>query len=189
MRNSIQWTRGTVQRFWARVPLREKGLFAAGLPMLAVIFSATMAFFGNEERERTEAAVRRHFSMIENLADLQAHLLDAETGLRGHLLAHESKFLQPYELARRSLSELEALRQLVEGEPGVTPRQQKLVRLGQIRETVQREMTLLEGLRAFTRDEAGLSGGVLNPQLEQSKLIMTSSAPKYARCATTKSSC
>lgn len=68
MRNSIQWTRGTVQRFWARVPLREKGLFAAGLPMLAVIFSATMAFFGNEERERTEAAVRRHFSMIENLA-------------------------------------------------------------------------------------------------------------------------
>lgn len=141
--------------------------------MLAVIFSAGMAFVGHEERARTEAAVRRPFSMIENLADLQGHLLDAETGLRGNLLARRAEFLEPYELARRALpEELETLRGLVEGEPGTSPRQQKLVRLAQIRETVGREMTLLDGLHAFIKEETNSSNDALNAQLAERKTTM-----------------
>lgn len=127
-----------------------------------------MAFLGNEERERTEGAVRRHFFLIENLADLQAHLLDAETGLRGNLLAHKAEFLAPYELATRFLPrELDSLQQLVEGEPGAIPRRQKLVRLRQIRTTVLREMTLLDRLRAFSG-----AGAALDAQLVESKTTM-----------------
>lgn len=173
MFRSLRDATGPIQRLWARVPLREQGLLAAALPMVAVVFSAAMAFVGNEERERTEAAVRRHFSMIENLADLQSHLLDAETGLRGNLLARRAEFLEPFELARRALpEELETLRGLVEGEPGASQRQQKLVRLAQIRETVEREMTLLDRLHAFVEEDTVSSKVALDSQLADSKTTM-----------------
>ncbi|MGI8431220.1 MAG: CHASE3 domain-containing protein [Chthoniobacterales bacterium] len=160
-------------RLWAQVPLREQGLIAAALPMVAVVFSAAMAFVGHEERARTEGAVRRHFSMIENLADLHAHLLDAETGLRGSLLAQRAEFLQPYDLAKRALpEELKTLQHLVEGEPGAGPRQEKLVRLAQIRQTVEQEMKLLEKLRAFAGNKTATSAAALDTQLAESKTTM-----------------
>lgn len=109
---------GNIQRLWTQLPLREQALLAFALPMLVVIFSAVMAFVGNEERERTESAVRRHFAMIEQLSDVLTHLLDAETGLRGHLLAGRAEFLEPYQLAARSLpEELQNLQTLIASDP------------------------------------------------------------------------
>lgn len=152
---------GNIQRLWTRLPLREQALLAVALPMLAVIFSAVMAFVGNEERERTEGAVRRHFAMIEQLSDVLTHLLDAETGLRGHLLAGRAEFLEPYQLAARSLpQELKNLQTLIATDPREAPREKKLARLAGIRDTVGEEMALLEhlgALHAASADNAATS--------------------------------
>lgn len=164
-----------LQHGWQHLPLRGLGLVSAALPMVAVVFSAAMAFVGNQQRERMETAVTRHFEMVERLGELLTHLLDAETGLRGHLLtAGRAEFLAPYEQATRSLpGELEALRTFTRGEPGEGPRQDKLTRLEAIRGTVERELALLGELRALPPGApAANGGGPLATLLGRSKATM-----------------
>ena len=56
--------------------------------MVAVVASAVLAFVGNQNRQRMETAVTRHFEMVGRLGELLTLMLNAETGLRGHLLTH-----------------------------------------------------------------------------------------------------
>ena len=149
----------------------------AALPLIAVIFSASLAFFGNRERSRTETALAHHIALVEGLNQLSTLMLNAETGLRGYLLARQKEFLQPYELATQSLSpELETLHTLVESEPGEGPRLEKRARLAAIRATVEQEMTLLAGLRARIKDDGTESPSPndesLKPELARSRVTM-----------------
>ena len=98
--------------------------------MLAVVASAMLALYGNQSRMRTETAVTRHFTMVEKLNDLLVLMLNAETGLRGHLLTQRTEFLEPYALAQRLLpGKLDGLHDFIEAEPGEEPRAQKGARL------------------------------------------------------------
>ena len=164
-----------LHHLWQHLPLKGLGVLSAALPMVAVVASAVLAFMGNQNRQRMEMAVTRHFEMVERLGDLLTLMLNAETGLRGHLLTQRAEFLEPFAFAQRSLpDELESLRAFIEAEPGAGPRAQKRARLEEIRGTVGQEMTLLAQLRDATAIEApraanseGLSG-----QLIQSKALM-----------------
>lgn len=133
--------------------------------MVAVVVSAALAFVGNQNRQRTEMAINRHFEMVARLNDLLTLVLNAETGLRGHLLTHQAEFLEPYTLAERTLpGQLASLHSFVEAEPGTEPRQQKRARLARIQETVEHEIALLDALRQI--DVAGwqASGDTRLPQ-------------------------
>ena len=160
---------------WQHLPLKGLGVLSAVLPMVAVAASAVLAFVGNQNRQRMETAVTRHFEMVERLGDLLTLMLNAETGLRGHLLTRRAEFLEPFAFAQRSLpDELESLRAFIEAEPGAGPRGQKRARLEQIRGTVGQEMTLLARLRDARSIEApGTAGSEgLSAQLIQSKALM-----------------
>ena len=158
--------------------MRGLGIASAALPMVAVVFSAAMAFVGNHQRERMETAVTRHFEMVERLGNLLTHLLDAETGLRGHLLTDgRGEFLKPYEEAASLLPrELDGLRDFVQGEPGERPRREKLAGLEGIRGTVGQELALLGQLRTFppAGTGAGAADGELASGLVRSKATMDS---------------
>ena len=66
------------------------GIFLAALNML--------------QRNRTnEALVKHTYSVIVSLQKLGIHLRDAETGVRGFLLSGETRFLEPYTLAKTNL--------------------------------------------------------------------------------------
>ncbi len=161
-----------LQHGWQHLPLRGLGIVTAALPMVAVVFSAAMAFVGNQQRERMETAVTRHFTMVERLGDVLTHLLDAETGLRGNLLAGRAEFLEPYAEATRSLpGELDALRSFIQGEPGERPRREKLVGLEGIRVTVGQELELLGQLRASTPAGAGATATIADDGGLVSRLI------------------
>ncbi len=149
-------------------------MLSAALPMVAVVASAGLAFVGNQNRQRMETAVTRHFEMVERLGELLTLMLNAETGLRGHLLTQRAEFLEPFAFAQQSLpDELESLHAFIEAEPGVGPRGQKRARLEQIRGTVEQEMTLLARLRdARTVQPSGAAGEELSTQLIQSKALM-----------------
>ena len=98
-------------------------MLSAALPMVAVIASAVLAFVGNQKRQRMETAVTRHFEMVERLGNSLTLMLNAETGLRGHLLTKRAEFLEPFAFAQRSLpDELESLHAFIEAEPGAGPR-------------------------------------------------------------------
>ena len=172
--DSLQRLGEKLHGLWQHLPLKSLGVLSAALPMVAVVASAVLAFVGNQNRERTETAVTRHFEMVARLNDLLTLMLNAETGLRGHLLAHQPEFLEPFALARQSLpGELDRLRAFVEAEPGDGPRAQKRGRLDEVRRTIGHEMALLEALRQI--DTAGQPtdpGGKLAEQFVQSKQTM-----------------
>ena len=142
--------------------------------MVAVVASAALAFVGNQNRARTETAVTRHFEMVARLNDLLTLMLNAETGLRGHLLAHRAEFLEPFALAQRSLpGELQRLRAFIEAEPGDEPRARKLARMKEIHATVDHEMALLGELRNVDAiGQAAREGDGLSGQFIQSKETM-----------------
>ena len=146
------------------------------MPLVAVVFSASLAFVGNRQRALTESAVVHHIGLMEGLGQLSTLMLNAETGLRGYLLARQSEFLQPYELATQSLSaELDRLHSLVESEPGEQPRREKRARLAAIRATVEEAMTIFSGRRAQAdgSTNAPVPGNeALTQQLARSKATM-----------------
>src|ERR1700738_1761941 len=80
---------------WQRIPLRAQGILYNSLPLIAVLVTAVFAYYSNQQRERTEMSLNRHFEMVENLADIHTALLKAEAGLRGNLLTHDPTLLQP----------------------------------------------------------------------------------------------
>ena len=118
-----------------RVPLRVQGIVLVGLPLVAVVISATLAFLGSHQRANIEADVQRHFQMVSGLSDVITLMVNAETGMRGYLLTQRDEFLQPYATASQNLSPAMAhLRALAEAEPGLNPRLEKLHRLNQVQQ-------------------------------------------------------
>lgn len=159
---------GKFEAFWSHLSLRTLGGILAALPLIAVIFSASLAFFGNRERARTESALAHHIELVEGLGQLSTLMLNAETGLRGYLLVRQAEFLQPYDRAVQSLGkELATLHVLVESEPGEQPRREKRARLTAIQETAAQEMTIFARLRA-----AASNPGSGNQDLARSKAAM-----------------
>ncbi len=126
-----------------RVPLRVQGIFFNSLPLIAVLLSAGFAYYSNQQRERTEMSLNRHFEMVENLAAIDRNLLSASAGVRGHLLTHDSSFLAPYAHARDLIPEkLARVRTLMESIPKENRRVEKLARFDVVQTQVKSEMEI-----------------------------------------------
>lgn len=163
-----------IHALWQHLPLKGLGVVSAALPMVAVVVSAVLAFLGNQNRERTETAITRHFETVARLNDLFTLMLNAETGLRGHLLTHRPEFLEPFALAKKSLpGELDRLHAFIEAEPGQEPRAQKRARLEEIQRLIEHEMSLLNALgRTGPSASPADAGGQLTGQFVESKETM-----------------
>jgi CHASE3 domain sensor protein len=169
--------REKLKEVWSLLTLGGRGAALTALPLVAVVFSASLAFVGNRQRALTESAVVHHIGLMESLGQLSMVMLNAETGLRGYLLARQAEFLQPYELAAQSrAADLDHLHSLVESEPGVQPREKKRARLMAIRATVEEAMTIFDGLRAQAvekdTDTPAPSNEAITLQLVRSKAVM-----------------
>jgi PAS domain S-box-containing protein len=83
-------------------------------------------------------------------------LVDAETGVRGYLLTHEQKFLQPYRTARRDLpNQWRNLSTLTRNEPKLVAETEK------VRTLVQTKLKILGALTRYPNDH----GGAISPQV------------------------
>ena len=117
---------------WRRLPLSFQKTILVWLPLIALLASAITAFVGNWQRERTEGAVTRHFELVSDYQEALLLLVNAETGMRGYLLTRRREFLQPFQDAQRSLpSIISSLRETIQQEPGMAPRERKTARLNQ----------------------------------------------------------
>ena len=113
-----------------------------GLPLLAVVISAVLAFHGNQKRANIEIDLQRHFQMDRSLGEVLTWMLNAETGMRGYLLTQRDEFLQPYATASQDLpAALAHLRALAEAEPELSPRLEKMQRLNQLQLLIKRQMS------------------------------------------------
>ena len=82
--------------------------------LLSVIFIAIVSYFLLESRSVSQRRVRHTLDVLQHVELLGSALKDAETGQRGYLLTHDSRYLAPYESAHgRIAGELARLRPLI----------------------------------------------------------------------------
>ena len=144
--------------FWRFIPLRVQGLLLNSLPLLAVLLTASFAFFSNQQRERMEMSVTRHFEMVENLIDAQTELLSAEAGLRGYLLTHSPPFLEPYAEARDLIPQkLARVTALIQSIPKPARRAEKLARFAAVQGQIEAQLETLARLVPDGEDAGDLS--------------------------------
>lgn len=130
---------------WDELPLPYKGLITTGLPFVAVLISASIAYYGNYQRQNLEADIQRKFKAVRAMSDVLNVMVNAETGMRGYLLTKRENFLEPYIQAKQNLpNELNELRSLAEGEPGEKPRAEKLAQINQLQTLIEKQIADLD---------------------------------------------
>src|SRR6202034_3563171 len=118
---------------------------------------AGFAFFSNQQREKVEMALGRHFEMVENLVNVQTTLLEAEAAVRARLLTHRADFLAPYETARESVPQTMAhIRKIMEGIPKANRRIEKLAVFDALQKLVNGRMEALVALNESAETPAAI---------------------------------
>ena len=146
---------------WRRIPLWMQGIILNSLPFIAVLLSAGFAFFSNQQREKVEMALGRHFEMVENLVNVQTTLLEAEAAVRARLLTHRADLVAPYDAARQSVPRTMAhIRSIMEGIPRANRRVEKLAQFDALQKLVDARMEALATLSASGQAPAAIESGV-----------------------------
>lgn len=139
-----------VMRAWRIVPLHVQGACITLLPLVAILFSFSLALVGNYQRARIEAALERHVQMTRGLTAILTLMVDAETGMRGYLLTRRQDFLEPYALATQELPvTMTEISALVESEPGEQPRARKLVIVSSLHDAIDQQLDDLDWQRQY----------------------------------------
>lgn len=162
-------------RLWRRVPLRLQGMVTIGLPLLAVIISATLALIGNYRRANIQADVQRKFQMTAALDDVLTLMVNAETGVRGYLLTKRAEFSQPFATASENLpAAMNHARALAAAEPGERPRLEKLRRLEVIQRLIEQQMSDLAAQQSYAHAPltANMTNADIYPHLAYGKSLM-----------------
>lgn len=145
MLEKLRKTFAPVIKVWDKIPLPWQGLITTGLPFVAVFISATIAFYGNYQRQNIETDVQRKFKMVSAMSGVLNLMVNAETGMRGYLLTKRENFLEPYNLAKQNLPEsLGEIRSLAEAEPGEKPRLEKLERVNRLQALIDKQIADLD---------------------------------------------
>jgi CHASE3 domain sensor protein len=140
-----------------QIPLRVQGIFYNSLPLVAVLLSAAFAFISNQRRERTEMSLNRHFEMVDNLIGIDNLLLSASAGVRGDLLTHDGKFLEPFQQAEQLVPQkIARVRTLMESIPKENRRIERLAQWDNIQGEVKNAM---ESIASLSKADAGLGSG------------------------------
>jgi len=146
---------------WRRIPLWVQGILLNSLPLIAVLLSAGFAFFSNQQRDKMEMSLGRHFEMVENLVTVQTTLLEAEAAVRARLLTRRADFLAPYEAARESVPQtLAHIRTIMEGIPRANRRVEKLAAFDALQKLVNARMEALSAVNGSGEPSAAIESDI-----------------------------
>lgn len=152
--------------------MRVQTRITIGLPLLAVLVSASLALTGNLQRVDIETDIQRKFEMTGTLGELTTLMVDAETGVRGYQLTGQTQFLQPWTEASAQLpSVLDRLDALAAAEPGEKPRTDKLARIAELRDLSGKQMADLARQRDVVA-AGGDTGAEIRGDLAYGKNLM-----------------
>lgn len=156
---------------WQRIPLRVQGVLFNSLPLVAVLITAVFAYYSNQQRERTELSLSRHYEVVENLVDVQTSLLNASAGLRGYLITHDPSMLKPAADARTVIAQkLAQVRKLMESIQKPLIRTLKLARLDAVQKQATDELAALTALSTAETD--GASAQDLSAQIQRNQPLL-----------------
>ncbi|WP_438030042.1 CHASE3 domain-containing protein [Sorangium sp. So ce233] len=131
-------------------------------PLVALILLAVTSVHNAARLLEISQELKQTYRVLTELDELHTHFLDAETGQRGFIITGDDAFLEPYELALRSIdADYEELRRLTEGSPGDQGRLDRLRplmrdKLEEMRLTIEQRRR--EGAEAAARTVASGRG-------------------------------
>lgn len=158
---------------WNRAPIRAQGGILALIPVFVVVISFIVAIYGNRTRVWIEYDIQRKFQMVRQYNDLLTLMVDAETGERGFLLTKRVEYLEPYQKAVEQIPpSIESLKTTIEAEPGEKPRLERLEKLVQIQDLINRQLASLKASQEYVTN--GKSQDELNRHLLKGKGLMDS---------------
>jgi len=170
LRTVLKWRWIRYLQFWNHATLRAQGGILAAIPIIAVLVSFAVAFYGNRSRSWIEYDIQRKFKMVRQYNDLMTLMVDAETGERGFLLTKRPEYLEPYERAVAGIpSVITSLRENIELEPGENPRLRRLEGLGIIEDLVGKQLASLKASQDYV---SGKSADQLYEHLQGGKTLM-----------------
>lgn len=141
----LKWRWIRFLMIWNRAPIRAQGGILALIPIVAVIVSFIFAIYGNNQRGWIEYDIQRRFKLVRQYNDLLNLMINAETGERGFLLTKREEFLAPYDEAVQQIpTQIEALKQTINEEPGEKPRLERLASLGNIQSLIEQQLVSLK---------------------------------------------
>jgi CHASE3 domain sensor protein len=164
-----QWLRGLA--VWNRLPIRAQGGWLALIPVVAILASFVMAFYGNRNRELLETDIEQKFFVVNRLNEVQNLMVDAETGIRGYMLTKRGEFLEPYRTAITNLPPtLQQLKNLTSIKTDENAREEKLRQLENIEKQIEIRLDYLRDAESsVSRREAN---EVVYARLQRGKVLM-----------------
>ena len=114
------------------------------LPIIALALLGLTLVFGFRQVQRSARRVDHSDRVIAGINNLVRLMVDEETGLRGFLLTHDTRFLQPYQEASQQLKPaFTALFTLVRHDPEQTARLQRMQTASDVWQQDARQSSLL----------------------------------------------
>jgi signal transduction histidine kinase len=89
---------------WKDLPVRYKGLVVVATPAIALVLTALLFYVGHVREARAREAVSASFQLKADVQVALTLMVDAETGVRGFLLAKDPVFLAPFHATESRLA-------------------------------------------------------------------------------------
>jgi PAS domain S-box-containing protein len=150
-------------------PIQKRGLFVGvGLVIAVLIVNAGVAFRQAARMHADSSWVAHTHEVLASQGEVLSAMKDAETGVRGFLVTGQTKYLEPYENARREVEgSIERFAELTVD----NPIQQS--RVPRLKELVADEMALLATTIA-TQKQGGSDAARRTVEMDRGKEVMDS---------------
>jgi CHASE3 domain sensor protein len=89
---------GQLRTFWLALPVRTKGFLVVALPTAGALLLAGLFALSIRGSKITEEEVTNSYEARISVDNLLVDLINAETGVRGYALTHDTAYLEQYHL-------------------------------------------------------------------------------------------
>lgn len=150
LRAVLKWRWLRALQIWNHLPIRAQGGITVFIPIIALIISFGFALYGNRARVAISEDIERKFAAVRQYGDLLTLMIDAETGERGFLLTNRAEYLAPFKRAVEEIPKtIKQLKATIEAEPGDKPRAERIEKLGQIQDLINRQLASLKEFQDY----------------------------------------
>ena len=165
--NSIVTNLQRIKNYWKRLPIDCRGILAILIPLGCLMGAVVTDTILRKRMIEAQQYVDRTNQVLVKSQSTLVSLLNAETGVRGYYIGREQTFLEPYEIALKTLEQtLIDLEQLVQDNPSQV-QQVKLL------DTIARDrMSLLQASVERVNNEDLSSFLVVKERLLAGKQVM-----------------
>jgi PAS domain S-box-containing protein len=159
--------RQKIKTYWKRLPIENRGSIAISIPLICLIGAVIADTILRQNMVSDQVYLNHTNEVLVKTQSTLINLLNAETGVRGYYIGRQKVYLEPYNLALRTVAPtLASLEQLVQDNPSQRERVRLLIEISQNR------MKLLQNSVQRVEDNIFSNLEITNQRLIEGKQSM-----------------